>query len=332
MAAPSYTTTEMLARIKRTAQLAAANLMLTDAEILQVADEAIQSRLWPILRRSVEGYGLREAFVEYPAATTELPDSSIQRLPSRASSSTLSLVSMVQAGSDIVLSRILAEEAIGFGSYRSGNLVTGIPASFCLFGDYLRIYPAQSGAVTLRLLYERRPSRLIAVSDCADITSTDVLTSTVEVTSIPTGFDAPGLYDFVRASPQATDPICDDASLTLVTPTTTLEFDFSTTGITADEVFAQTSAGDYVCPAGYTCVFPLPDVWWPVAIAIAASDCLTQCGFYGEAAAMAGSIETQTQLALDHSANRIRKQPNVVFNRQSPRRTNRYTRLGWGYY
>ena len=54
--AVSYTTDNLVARIRRTTQMSDDNLKLSDADILEIADECVQSRLWPTLRSTIEEY------------------------------------------------------------------------------------------------------------------------------------------------------------------------------------------------------------------------------------------------------------------------------------
>jgi hypothetical protein len=324
--AVSYTTTDLLARIKRTAQLADVNLKLTDAELIQIADEAIQSRLWPELRASIEEYATTHNYVTFPAESDSPVQSGMMRLPSRASGSTIVAVYQVLTGGDVrPVTRIDISEAQRFGDVIYGGQRTGPkPRYYALTGDYIKILPAASETVTLRVIYERRPSRLCAVSDAAEIVSWNSGTNVFTTTNVPSSWTTATVLDIVRHAQQATDPVVDNAEVDAVAdPLITLNFGDTIVG--SEAVYATVSPGDYICEAGTTCVFPLPDNWYAVAVLAAASDALLQCGYTDEAMAIVPQTEAKISLAIRHNASRVRKQPKAIFDRDSPLRTG-----GWG--
>lgn len=318
----------MVERIRRTTQMSAQNLKLSNADVLQIADESIQTRLWPALRAACEDYAVTHIRMTFPEVTTDAPNSAFQRLPRRASGSTIVAVYVEDAANGVYpLSRLDISEAQRWANYGTNPPRSNRPGYYALTGDFIRILPAPSAAVNLRVLYERRPSRLVFPEDAGLVVSTDSVASQIVVDAVPAAFDAPSLLDLVRASQQATDPICDDVSLDLITPPDTLDVSFTDCIITSDEAFAQLSAGDYVCQAGETCVFPLPDLWFSVCIQQAAADCLDQAGYAERAASFAAVAEAKVQLAVQHSSKRVRKHPKEIFDRSSPLR-----RAPWGTY
>lgn len=325
--AVSYTTDTLVARARRAAQLNSTNRKLSDAELLQIADECIQSMLWPLVRKSIQDYALTETIVSYAPASAANPDCGIQRLPPRCSASTIAQVAVSTPNGSWKLPHIDASETADYGDALVGSLKkAALPAAYALFGDKLRIVPAPDATqVQLRIMYERRPSRLVAVSECALIASA-VIASDLDVTctgTIPATFTNNRDVDLVRGSPQQTDPIADDYRInSVVAQVIDLSTGNSTTAAGAAE--ADIRAGDFVCLAGETCVFPLPDVFWPVAIAATAAAALNQCGYVGEASSMQEGIDAQLQVAMGHIQNRVRKQPVKVF------RKNGGLRSGWG--
>lgn len=327
--AVSYTTADLLARIRRTAQLADVNLKLSDSEIIEIADEAIQSRLWPELRTSVDEYLTKHAYVTFQAPSTEYPESGVARLPPRASGSTIVAVYQVDINGVVrPIPHIDISEAQRFGDEYIGTQRTGPhPRFYALSGDFIRIVPAASVPITLRVLYERRPSRLTLPENCALAESYSVVdgqTLDVTVADIPIAFAEGDTVDIVRASQLATDSIADDAAIgTLADPVITLGL--GSTFQTSYEIVAQTSGGAYICPAGTSCVFTLPDNWYPIAVLAGAADALQQCGYVDEYAALVPQVEAKIALAVKHNANRARKQPKAIFDRDSPMRTG-----GWG--
>lgn len=349
-----YTTTALVARIRRAAQLATTNLKLTDAEILQIADECIQSSLWPQLRSCVEDYALSETFVRFGAVSSPFngpsnPDTGRARIPVRASSSTISTVALTTASGDRMLSRVQSTDSIQFGNagYSSAgitlpnNLVTGSePHSYMLLGDYMRILPAPvlGSPVIIRLRYERRPSKLATEASCAKVFGvsrvSDVLTMSATAT-LP--FGVSNVVDIVRSRPQLAMSVADDMFVNTTPSATTFTIipnsDYSAlSSATLAEIASETVSivnPVYACPNNETCVFPLPEVWWPVCIQESAANCLDECGYASEAAAMREQIAAKTELAIRHSANRARTQPKPIFDQNSPLRITRRRNAAW---
>jgi hypothetical protein len=126
----------------------------TDAEIFRVADKEIQTRFVPFMR------DLRENF--WVATTTEtlVVGTADYRIPSDAQGGTLRMVMIVDSAG---VERNLQQVPIQHDARWNQN---GRPVAFCIIGNKLRLFPAPDTAETLRLLYYRRPSKLVAVADC----------------------------------------------------------------------------------------------------------------------------------------------------------------------
>lgn len=327
--AVSYTTTNLVQRIRRTTQLSDDNLKLNDAEILQIADESIQSRLWPTLRATIEEYATTHGYVTFDSASPV--GSSMQRLPSRASGSTIVAVYQVLSGGQVrVVPRFDITEAQRFGDIVFGDQRTGPrPGAYALTGDYIKIIPAASEDVTLRVLYERRPSRLCAVSEAAEIESWNSGTNIFTVDAVPDAMVDGVAVDLVKAGQQATDPLVDNAEIEDVPSATTIELNFGDTLTGGQVVYASLSVGDFICEAGTTCVFPLPDNWYSVCVMSAAADALMQAGYMDESLALMPAVERMVGQAANHAASRVRKQPKAMFDRDSPLRTGSWYGRGW---
>lgn len=328
--AVSYTIDNLVARIRRTTQLSDDNLKLSTSDIMEIADESIQSRLWPTLRSTIEEYATTHAYVTFDS--TNPIQASSARLPTRASGSTIVAVYQVlSTGGVRPVTRIDISECQRFGDPMYGDQTEGPnPLYYALTGDYIKIVPPASEDVTLRVLYERRPSRLCLLADAAEIVSWND-DAEFTVVSYPASWTSGTHLDIVKAAQQATDPITDDAIFDGTVGPLVIDLSFDEASVPKIAVLNTVSAGDYLCEAGTTCVFPLPDIWYPVCVMAAASDVLMQAGYVDESGALMPAVERMVAQAQNHSSSRVRKQPKAIFDRDSPLRTGGRTFGGWGW-
>lgn len=162
----------------------------TDAELFRVADREIQTRFVPFMRSLREEYGV--------ATTTQtlVVGTSDYRVPSDAQGGTLRLVTIVDSAG---VERNLPQVPLQYDQKWSQN---GTPVAFSMIGNKVRLFPTPDTAQTLRLLYYRRPSKLVPLSECAEILS---VTSTVaQITYegyVATQTDTGDPFDIVQAQP-----------------------------------------------------------------------------------------------------------------------------------
>lgn len=132
---------------------------LTDAEIFRVADREIQTRFVPFMR------SLRENFWLTTTTETLTVGTSDYRIPGDAQGGTVRMVSIVDS-SDV--ERNLEQVPIQADAVWSEN---GTPRWFAIVGNKIRLFPTPDTAETLRILYYRRPSKLVPVADCVTFIS-----------------------------------------------------------------------------------------------------------------------------------------------------------------
>jgi hypothetical protein len=172
---------------------------LTDAEIFRVADRAIQMRFVPFMR------DLRENFWTKTSDTTMTVGTADYRIPSDAQGATVRLVTIVDSAG---VERHLPQVPMQYDERWNQS---GEPVAFCIFDDKVRLFPAPSVANTLRLVYYRRPSKLVAVSACMPVL--EVEGTTVLRIGSYASFGETGTYsiDVVQANPHFTS-VVDGAS------------------------------------------------------------------------------------------------------------------------
>lgn len=162
-----WTTTELLQQIKLRSYQPDSDGEFADAELLALADSALQSELFPLLLKARGEYRL-----EYQD-TALVADQALYRLPSRAHAGRLADVKYYGSGatgaeSDGVSLTRTSQEQLGHAYSNS----SGIPCSFYLRDDFIGLYPVPSSATgTLRCWYYMRLGQLVVTTDAAQITA-----------------------------------------------------------------------------------------------------------------------------------------------------------------
>lgn len=248
----AWTTTQLLAQIRRVASLSSVSSAAgyTDADILVHADSVLQGRLAPMVANARDEHAIHSVDVSVAAGQSTV------RLPPRVSAGRLRDVTQLASDgvSYISLPRLEPEDVAQYGlsvptSARSLAVVVQ--------AGWLRVVPASTVAMTLRLSYVRAPSSLAALSTCTAVTA--LTAGSPNITATHTGTLSAGSYDFVLVANG--DSLGD--SVPTVTPavgSTT----FAASNMSAafqnlsGECARYTAEGLYLCPAGTTCIVPLP--------------------------------------------------------------------------
>lgn len=306
----AWTTDSLVAAVKRKCFAPAKNWPFTDAMVMDIAWEETIKRLVPAVRTVRENYWTTTLDIPLTILSTGAYPSYV-RIPTRAAASTATSVWVVLTdGSLSRLTRIAAAERQLFTNMTpTGN---SAPNAYSLEGDKLHLYPPvnQSG-LTIRIEYDRRPSRYVAVADCG------VISSITDTTVVAPGgsFTSPTTVDVVQANPPC-DILMDSAACTYAV--TTFTFTSDTT------VGKGVQVGDYVCAYGYTCVLPLPDVLHLALIDLTAAVIKSESKDFDRAASLRAEVEEYMPGLLQTLAVRVSADPMPAFNRQSPLRTGFY--------
>lgn len=301
----AWTTTQLLAHIRRVASLstAATATGYTDADLLVHADAALQGRVAPLVANARD---------EHAVSTIDVAVTSGQqtvRLPPRVASGRLRDITMLSPTGSGYFSvpRLEPEDAAQF---------IGVPTSpqsvaVVVQAGWLRIVPAPTSGMTLRFTYVRTPPSLADISTCTAVTALTV--GATNLTASHSGTLAAGSYDFVMVSNG--DTLGD--SVPTVTPSvgSTTFANAAMSPMFANiqaEATRYVSEGLYLCPAGTTCILPLPDALSSLLVYRTAVNFMLAIGDVeaaGRTAALADSMEAQLVPLLSE---RIEGEPQVV--------------------
>lgn len=302
----AWTTTQLLAHMRRVASLPAASTMTgyTDADLLVHADAVLQGRVAPLVANARDEHAVSTVDVSVAAGQTTV------RLPPRVSAGRLRDVTTLSTdGLSYVSVPRLEPEDVAIG----GMAIPTSPQSLSVVvqGGFLRILPVSTSALTLRISYVRAPSTLISPSSCTVVSGLTI--GAVNLTASHAGTLASGSWDFVLLSNGDT---LGDSVATVVTSVGSTTF--ANTGLSP--LFAQVQAeatryaaeGVYLCPAGTTCVLPLPDAVSPLLAYRAAISMMQGIGDIENAGRTERIADAMEQQLVPLLSERIEGEPQVV--------------------
>lgn len=245
----ALTTDDLIAEVKDQALLPDADGRLTTAQMLRLGDRVMRTIVSDVVVSSRGGWWVTVAGTD----TAIVAGTATYALPTRAlAEGTASLVIVDSGGVEFEAPEIPLGEA---HRYRRARGPWDSPYAYAWRDDRVELLPTPTaGGYSLRVYVPRRPSRLVAVSSCALVSSTGATTITTAAT-VPTAWASSEVVDVVsgvngRARGE------DLAGTSIATTNVTI----------SAGVPSGTVSGDYVCLDGTTCVPPLSEVVWPVLV------------------------------------------------------------------
>jgi len=240
----SYTTTDLIANVKRRATMANASAAtFTDADILMLATDALQAEVTPIVMRYMEEYSV--ATIDYDISGQK----AVYRFPSRSVGAKLRDVKWVDInGREWFLARLEPDLPENQQLERATQ-----PAGYIIQSNSLQLYPLPMSTVgKLRIRYYIRPNKLVSVAATGVVE--EVNGQVVTVGSAPTTFTGARTYDVIKSTSGF------EHALVGAKPTV-----FTTVGPGSYEMtfdsgvdLSAVEVGDYVNLAEESCVPQLP--------------------------------------------------------------------------
>lgn len=262
----AWTADDLVAAVRRRSQLpdAAADGSVTDADLLEIANEELSLHLVPLVRASREDYWTTHEDFAVVAGTATY------RVPSRAQASGLQDVCLVDsAGRERPLVRMDPGE-----QGRVQALGMGIDATvFVMEGPAVRLVPTPTvSGYTLRMRYHRAHSTLIPNINSGSLT---LVSGELRVVSDP-GNPAVAYHDIYYTQPPFGPVVVDFAPDSYNVD----NYPTYTVFVVADPVALGFVTGvTYgVSPAGQTSVVDLPRECWPLLVSAVTSRVLEVIG------------------------------------------------------
>ena len=230
MAVNTYTTSDLITLVKLLGHVPQSNSAFTPSDILTLADFELRTSVAAQLKQADEGYW--QAATEYPQ------DSSGQySMPGDAIASSTYVIQIRNGQSIWPVSRQEVSELTTTDFPSVANY------SFFIRSNTINVLPAEFDGV-LRVTYERRPSKLVTVTSCAQVSA--IAGQVVTVSSVPSGWVNGDSIDMQAAQPQF--DLLGTVDIT----------DITGTDITLSGDISTLSVGDFLCLEGQTCVPQIP--------------------------------------------------------------------------
>jgi hypothetical protein len=306
----------LLQVVKRAVTVPASQPLLTNADILAMADEKIKSRLIPLIESFDTDFFIRKDSISL-VGSQDYYD-----IPYRAIGRGLRDIQLLDAQQNIRSLPLIALEEQNYFTMSSD--ISG----FYFEGDRIKMVPKVPSNVTgmaLVLYWRLAPSKLIEVSDVGTVTSVAYDVGgfdEVTLQSLPSFATAGTLIDFVKK--KSGSSILDFDRTIQAVVGTTLRF-------TAGQVPTTLVAGDYVCPQEYSPVVNnLPDECISLLKSHTCQSILEAIGDFQAADRVAKmNIPDEEKDFKSLMSPRIDGEPVIVINRRSLVRGNKFSQRRW---
>lgn len=175
---PQYTTTQLIANIKRRCTVPTSQLTFTPEDFCELANDALQDEIVPLLMSTREEY-----FVEFEDIPT--PDTRQFPMPKNTTANKVRTVSYMQQSSPLVLinlPRIDLDVVAGYGFINYNTL-----AGFYLQDDNICLYPDTSvpTGTVIRVYFFRRTLNLATPGTFGRVTDIDTGAKTLTLDNTP---------------------------------------------------------------------------------------------------------------------------------------------------
>jgi hypothetical protein len=247
----AYTSLDLVKSVRVRGMFPDASAGTFSAEnILLLASEEIRLQVVPLILSAREKY--YETFVEYPLTA----DQAIYPIPERAVGGVCSLVQYVN---NQAVTNIPPLDPTSVATTQTGLY----PRGFYFENDHIVIYPTPNATQgTIRIRYPQRTSLLVLPSECAQITAVDAVAETVEVTSYPSTWSAATKFDFVSNTVPYTPYGLETTCNTIVPGMSSTIISFTDLPKNREGLL-QVKVGDWLAPAGYTCLPEIMSEFFP---------------------------------------------------------------------
>jgi len=242
MAIIDYTTTSLVAAIKRRGSIPTAQQLFTDTDFIDLANDELGSNILPLIIKTREEYFV--SYTDYNVGDYMVDGQVKINIPYNAIGGKLRDVCFVTNSSSnpvlISLPRLSLEDI------SAGYIDFAKPSGFYIQGNYIILYPNTVNQGTVRLYYLKRPSKLVSTSEAGYITGINTGTNEVTLSFVPNDWTTADTVDIIQPI-QPFSIMKTALSISAISsPTITLS---SVEGL---------SVGDWVCLEGESTIPQIP--------------------------------------------------------------------------
>lgn len=302
---------DIIERIRR-------NLVVTVATLSDYSDDVLYDEtddcLMTKFERSV--VSARSGYWCKPAVFTTVPGTSKYRIPPRAVTQGLEKVEIALSSTAQYVPLVATTEESAADYDRAPSTNQGNPEAYVVRGDQLVLLPTPSAALSLRVWYYVRPSRLVApqsgpsVTQRGRVTGVNSAARTITVDVVP--FDQEVGPGAITSANQRIDVIHPDGwhELALIGATQTLAGLIFTVGGT--DPLDEITIGDFVRAAEQTDWPALPDDFHRTLADLTSVQILIQLGLAEKAGQIGELAAGDTLRFVDLIAPRVKADPPTI--------------------
>lgn len=236
-------------------------------KIIELLDEEMRTTVVPLVLAAKEEFYVQNYDQALVAGNYNYT------IPERAAFATWRDIVLVDSNGNEIAMTELPPEYVKI-SYPVGSLPPLYTYGFVMNNDRITLWPPNSTIPVqnqLRMKIKRRPNHLTSVDNCGQVTVINTLTKEVTVSDDGDGtWTTATTFDIIPNSPQFTS-LGDDLTISAV-DTTTKVLTFT------DDLPADLSVGDWVCPAMLSCVPQIPYDMYPLLAQRGVIKCLEALG------------------------------------------------------
>lgn len=287
------TADRLLEGVKRRCVIPANQALLSDTDILAVADDIIASRMVPMM------LSIRQDFFVITVLGDVVDGTSEYDIPYRSIGRTLRDLKLYDGSSYRDLSLLALEDEQYY-------LLGGIPYAFYFKGDKVVLVPEpNTGSLQLQYWYDLAPSSLVTLDQAAVVVSST--TTTVTISAAISGIVTGSSVDFIQAksgnSMLAMDKTIQNASGTTYT-------------FTSGDIPTSLVAGDYISIAQTSPVIMLPNECYPLLETLTAKRVLNLLGDFEGAGRLEKDESDEMKMVESLLAPRIQGENTIIINRR----------------
>ena len=270
------TADRLLSGVKRRVIIPSSQALMSDADLLALADDVIASFMVPMLKST------RGDFFVTSTATDLVASQAAYDIPYRAAGRTIRDLKLVDsAGSTSDMNLYQIEDVHMFTG-------TGSPSGFYFKGDKIIVVPAPSdGTSDLEIWYELMPSELVVLSSSSVVSS--ATTTVVTVDQVPSSIDAGSTVDFIQGR-SGNSILAMDKTVVSVTPTTIT--------FASGDIPTGLGSGDYLAASQKSPVVMLPDSAYPLLETMTAIRVLNSIGDFEGADRLKSDVKDEKEMLL----------------------------------
>lgn len=310
----AITSERLLRGIKRRITIPANQILFSDDDMLEVADDIISSKLCPMIMSLNQDYFI---YLEEEALVASKTDYAI---PYRAIGRTLRFLTLRDSNNNVRdLNFVTIEDAANYANSAS-------TVGFHFLSDKIHLVPdvpsTYTGTDYLQKRYPLPPSKLVPASEIMVVTGNITATS-VDVSSVPASFIAGANVDFIQAQQGNTIYAMDKAIVSVAS----LTINFATSDIPS-----LLAVGDYIALAGESPVVNfIPDVAYSYIETRTSERVLQAIGDYEGLKNLKEDAKEEKQDLEKIMEPRILGNPRVFINRNGLVRGAKFNQRSWLY-